>query len=185
MRRHVTNKLWLSKTLVQLTPIRLQPAQIQFLPVFNFHTSSLQFKRHSDSKARHREEKYVKKQKLEETLEAAEEWVNEHNSNYVEPQRGKRAALLELTDPFEMDALKSKLKEALDRLRKEGGAIKQGKSDPEIIRGLYVELPEQLGGKLPFLDVATCGPKPGDARSLLITVFDTEVCIRFFFGKVN
>ena len=74
-----------------------------------------------------------------------------------------------------MDAFSQKLKDVLDRLRKGGSSIKQGRSDPELIRGLSVELPADLGGKMSFLDVATVGPKPGDARSLLITVFDTEV----------
>lgn len=139
------------------------------------HTTPLLFKRRSDSKARHREEKQAKKQELEAQLESAEEWLDTHDRNHPETIHGKRSMLLEETDPFEMDAFSQKLKDALDRLRKDGSSIKQGRSDPELIRGLYVELPADLGGKMPFLDVATVGPKPGDARSLLITVFDTEV----------
>ena len=75
-----------------------------------------------------------------------------------------------------MDSLSTKLKDVIDRLRKEGGSIKQGRSDPDLIRRLHVRLPDDLGrGKLPFLDVANVGPKPGDARSLSITVFDIQV----------
>ena len=132
-------------------------------------------KRRSDSKVRHREEKQTKKQELEAQLESAEEWLDTHDPDHPETIRGKRSMLREETDPFEMDSFSRKLKDAIDRLRRDGSSIKQGRSDPELIRGLQVELPADLGGRMPFLDIATVGPKPGDARSLLITVFDTEV----------
>lgn len=56
-------------------------------------------------------------------------------------------------------------------------AVKSGQSDPALIRALQVELPDDLGGKMNFSDIATVGPKPGEARSLLITVFDAQVRI--------
>jgi len=83
--------------------------------------------------------------------------------------------LLEETDPFEMDELKERLKDTMDKFRRECASVKQGRSDPEAIRGLMVELPEQLGGRVHFSEIANVGPKPGDARSLLITMFDIEV----------
>jgi len=78
-------------------------------------------------------------------------------------------------DPFDMDDYKRRLREVIERVKKDGVAIKQGRSDPELIASLKVQLPEQYGGKVPFLECATVGPKPGDARSLLITVFDPAV----------
>ena len=174
MRRYAVNTLSLSKSLILSPTVR-----IHVIPQFNrakyIHTTPSLLKRRSDSKVRHREEKQAKKQELEAQLESAEEWLDTHHSDHPETIRGKRSMFLEETDPFEMDAFSQKLKDALDRLRKDGSSIKQGRSDPELIRRLYVELPADLGGKMPFLDVATVGPKPGDARSLLITVFDTEV----------
>jgi hypothetical protein len=141
------------------------------------HSTPSLLKRNTDSKARHREERQAKKHNLEEKLEEAEEWLGKHAPSTKEPTLGKRSMLLEETDPFEMDELKEKLKSSLDRLKKEGSVIKQGRSDPEMLRRLEVQLPDNLGGKVSFLDIANVGPKPGDARSLQITVFDTEVDI--------
>lgn len=143
------------------------------------HSSVMQFKRRSDSKARHREERQSRKQELEAKLDSAEQWLESHHTNITETIQDKRSMLLEETDPFEMDELKKKLKEALDRLRKDAAAVKQGRSDPELIKGLQVELPANMGGKMQFIEIANVGPKPGDARNLLITVFDPEVlCIQ-------
>jgi hypothetical protein len=139
------------------------------------HITPTLLKRRSDSKVRHREEREAKKQDLEAKLESAEEWLDTHSSNKTDTIQGKKSMLLSETDPFEMDLLVQKLKESLDRFKKDASMIKQGRSDPELIRSLHVELPTELGGKMPFLDVASIGPKPGDARSLQITVYDTEV----------
>lgn len=141
--------------------------------VRRLHTSSPHFKHGKQNK---REEKQAKKQSVKNQLDAAEEWVEKHNPSYTQPKLGKRASLLQEADPFEMDGLSQRLKDAVDRFRKDGVSIRQGRSDPELIRGLQVDLPEELGGKTPFLDIATIGPKPGDARQLLMTVFDAEVC---------
>lgn len=132
-------------------------------------------KRRSDSKIRHREEREAKKQDLEAKLESAEEWLDTHSSRKIDTIQGKKSMLLSETDPFEMDLLTQNLKDSLDRFKKDASTIKQGRSDPELIRSLHVELPADLGGKMPFLDVASIGPKPGDARSLQITVYDTQV----------
>ena len=140
------------------------------------HTTGPQFKRDSGSKSRHREEKKAAKQKLEETLSEAEEWLATHDPNHPDVIQNRKAMLLEQTDPFEWDAYMQNLKDTVDKLRKEGSLLRQGKSDPEMLRGLQIELPDNLGGKQRFLDVATVGPKPGDTRSLLISVFDVEVC---------
>jgi hypothetical protein len=167
--------LSLSKLLISAPTTRIQFIHPTCLRISGIHTTFPQFKRRSDSKARHREEKEAKNKELEAQLESAEEWLDSKNSSQPTVIRGKRAMLLEETDPFEMDSLTQKLKDTIDRLRKDGSSIKQGRSDPELIRGLHVELPSDLGGRLPFLEVANVGPKPGDARSLLITVFDVQV----------
>jgi hypothetical protein len=139
------------------------------------HSSPFLLKRHSDSKVRHQEERQAKKKDLEEKLESAEKWMETHAPSITEPIMGRRAMLLEETDPFETDELKQKVKNTLDYLRKEGSVIKQGRTNPELIRRLQVELPANLGGKMAFSDVANIGPKPGNARSLQITVFDIAV----------
>ena len=162
-----------------------------FLPQRCMHITFPQLKR-KDNK---REENKFKKQNSKNQLESAEEWLDDHDPPYTEPKSGNRSSSLEETDLFEMDDLTQKLKDALDRLRKDGNTIKQGRSDPELIRGLQVELPEELGGKTSFLEIATIGPKPGDARQLLMTVFDTEVMtvdvraygsiLNIFFGLLH
>jgi hypothetical protein len=175
MRRYAVNALSSSKPFNFFSATRIGPVYPLFIHEQTFSTTFPQFKRRSDSKARYREEKEAKKQNLDAQLESAEEWLETNNPSHPAVIRGKRSMLLEERDPFEMDSFSQKLKEAIDRLRKDGSSIKQGRSDPELIRGLHVELPADLGGKMQFLDIATVGPKPGDARSLLITVFDTEV----------
>jgi len=172
MRRYVVKTLLLSKPLISSPTTRIP---FTHLRICRIHTTSPQFKRRSESKSRHREEKEPKKQELETQLESTEEWLGSNNPSQPTVVRRKQSMLLEETDPFEMDSLTQKLKDTIDRLRKDGSSIKQGRSDPELIRGLHVELPSDLGGRLPFLEVANIGPKPGDARSLLITVFDVQV----------
>jgi hypothetical protein len=175
MRRYATKTLSLTQSLIRISSVSHQRIIPAILHPHCLHTSPPSLKRHTEGKTRRREGKEAKKQDLEAELESTEEWVDTHNPSYADTTRGKRSMLIEETDPFEMDVLTEKLKEALDRLRKEASIIKQGRSDPEAIRGLYVDLPKELGGRLPFLDIATVGPKPGDARSLQITVFDVQV----------
>ena len=78
-------------------------------------------------------------------------------------------------DPLDLDILIQLLADSVAHFKKSAYAIKAGQSDPELIRALQVELPEELGGKMNFSDLANVGPKPGEARSLLITVFDAQV----------
>ena len=59
-----------------------------------------QFKRRSDSKVRHREEKQAEKQELEAQLESAEEWLETHNPSHPDVIRGKRSMLLEEKRPL-------------------------------------------------------------------------------------
>ena len=139
------------------------------------HLTPPQFKRDTGSKSRHREEKKTKREKLEESLSSAERWLDTHDPSHPDVIKNKKSMLFEQTDPFEWDAYVQSLKNVLEKLRREGSLIKQGKSDPELLRGLQVELPDNLGGKQRFSDVATVGPKPGAARSLLISVFDVDV----------
>jgi len=141
----------------------------------SFTTTQFRFKTKNKEKKIYKDEKESRKNELNSRVEAAEEWIEKHDSSRPGTIMGTRASLLEEVDPFELDLLSEKLKEALDKFRKEGAAIKQNRSDPDLIRGLHVELPEDLGGKVRFTDIATIGLKPGDARSLQITVFDTEV----------
>jgi hypothetical protein len=176
MRRHVVRVLSLQNTLIRTPAIPPPIHSLSVNPLRSLHTSSPNFKqRDSDSKSRHREEKKAAKQKLEETLSSAEQWLDTHNPDRPDVIQNKKAMLLEQTDPFEWDGYVQNLKETVTQLRKEGSLIRQGKSDPEMLRGLQVELPDNLGGKQRFLDVATVGPKPGDARSLLVSVYDVEV----------
>jgi hypothetical protein len=157
-------------------PIRLPLIRPLPILVSSFHTSSpAHKKRSSDSKVKRREERETRKHVLEEEVEEAKEWIDSHKPNLPDLTQGKRAMLLEEVDPFDMDDYKAKLREAIDRFKKEGHAIKQGRSDPEMISSLMVELPDEYGGKVPFLDCAAVGVKPGDARSLLITIFDPAV----------
>src|SRR6202022_4241283 len=117
-------------------------SQFTISPRF-LHSSTPLLKRNNDSKVnsklRNRQEREIENRFLEDSLEDAEEWpeTNTHSAS----------DLLE-TDPFEMDDFKRKLNDSLDRLRKDGSTIKQGRSDPELLRRLEVELPENLGGKL-------------------------------------
>lgn len=176
MRRHVYKALS-TPVIPTRTPIRLllllRPPPIH---LNRFHTSLPLLKRRiSDSKAKRRDERQARREQLEEDVEEAEEWLESHNPNHTDSIQGRRAMLLEEVDPFDMDDYRGKLKEAIERFKKEGQTIRQGRSDPEMISSLKVELPEEYGGKLPFLECATVGPKPGDARSLLITVFDPAV----------
>jgi len=78
-------------------------------------------------------------------------------------------------DPLDIQILTQQLNDSVAHFQKSAYAIKGGQSDPAMIRALQVELPDNLGGKMNFSDLANVGPKPGEARSLLITVFDTEV----------
>src|SRR5271156_5795458 len=157
-----------------ITPLRLPPNPHALR--LGFSTTPFQLKSKSkEKKVRYQDEKQSRKNELNSRVEAAEEWVEKHDSSRPDSIIGNRASLLQEVDPFEMDLLSERLKEALDKFRKEGAAIKQNRSDPELIRGLHVELPDDLGGKVRFTDIATIGLKPGDARSLQITVFDTEV----------
>lgn len=172
MRRHTIKAVQTLSASVR-TPVLQNQARCM-------HLTLPLLKRRSDSKARHREEREAKKQDLEAKMESAEEWLDTHSAKKTDTIQGKKSMLLSETDPFEMDILSRKLKESLDRFKKDASTIKQGRSDPELIRSLHVELPAELGGKMPFLDVASIGPKPGDARSLQITVYDTEVISRFF-----
>lgn len=175
MQRHVL-KLLLRRNTIIRAPASPSPSALVFPHCFRLiHTTTPQFKRDSASKSRHREEKKAAKQKLEETLSEAEEWLATHDPDQPDVIQNRKAMLLEQTDPFEWDAYVQNLKDIVDKLRKEGSLLRQGKSDPEMLKGLHVELPENLGGKQRFLDVATVGPKPGDARSLLISVYDVEV----------
>src|SRR5277367_7114501 len=175
MRRRVVRLLSLQNTLIQRPAIPPPIHNLSLTRINCLHTTSPNFKRDSASKSRHREEKLAAKQKLEETLSSAEQWLDAHDPDRPDVILNKKAMLLEQTDPFEWDAYVQNLKDIVMLLRKEGSLIRQGKSDPEMLRGLQVELPDDLGGKQRFLDVATVGPKPGDARSLLISVFDVEV----------
>jgi hypothetical protein len=175
MRRHLCRAV--SIPLVSIhPPIRLLLVRIPLIHIHSFHTSPpAQKKRSSDSKVKRRDEREARKHALEEEVGKAEEWLESHKPNHPDPIQGKRAMLLEEVDPFDMDDYKTKLREAIDRFKKEGHTIKQGRSDPEMISSLKVELPEEYGGKVPFLDCAAVGVKPGDARSLLITIFDPAV----------
>jgi hypothetical protein len=175
MRRHLCRAVSISLVLIR-PPIRLLLVRPPPIHVNTFHTSSpSQKKRSSDSKVKRRDEREARKHALEEEVEEAEEWLDSHEPNHPDSIQGKRAMLLEEVDPFDMDDYKTKLREAVDRFKKEGHTIKQGRSDPEMISSLKVELPEEYGGKVPFLDCAAVGVKPGDARSLLITIFDPAV----------
>src|SRR5579862_895144 len=161
------------RTIASVRGVVIRP---QFTTVRLFSVSITQWKRRSsDSKVRHREERQSRKQELEAKLDSAEQWLESHHQDYTDTIQDKRSMLLEETDPFEMDNLKSRLNDTLHKLKRECANVKQGRSDPELIRGLHVELPEQLGGRVQFTEIATVGPKPGDARSLLITIFDIEV----------
>lgn len=175
MRRYATKTFSLTQSLIRVSSASQQGIVPVFLRSHYLHTTPSCLKRRSDDKVRRREEKEAKKQGLEAQSEYAEGWIDTHDSSHAGTIRGKRSMPIEETDPFEMDVLGQKLKETLDRLRKEASTIKLGRSDPEAIRGLHVDLPKELGGRLPFLDVAAVGPKPGDARSLQITVFDVQV----------
>jgi hypothetical protein len=175
MRRHLCRV-----ASIPLVPIR-PPIRLLFIkspPIHSnaFHTTPhAQKRRSSDSKVKRRDERAARKHALEEEVEEAEEWLDSHNPQHPDVIQGKRATLLGEVDPFDMDDYKGKLREAIDRFMKEGHTIKQGRSNPEMISSLKVELPEEYGGKVPFLDCAAVGVKPGDARSLLITIFDPAV----------
>jgi hypothetical protein len=78
-------------------------------------------------------------------------------------------------DPLDLDILIQQLADSVAHFKKSAYAIKAGQSDPALIRALQVELPDELGGKMNFSDLANVGPKPGEARSLVITVFDAQV----------
>src|SRR5271170_1937661 len=185
MRRHVVRLLSLQNTVIRSPAITPQIYTLKLNRIRSLHTTSPNFKRDSASKSRHREEKKAAKQKLEETLSSAEQRLDTHDPDRPDVIQNKKAMLLEQTDPFEWDAYVQNLKETISQLRKEGSLIRQGKSDPEMLRGLQVELPDNLGGKQRFLDVATVGPKPGDARSLLVSVFDVEVRSLWLWSAVN
>jgi ribosome recycling factor len=88
-------------------------------------------------------------------------------------------------DPLDLESLTRQLADSVAHFQKGAYAIKGGHSDPTLIRGLQVELPEDLGGKMSFSDIANVGPKPGEARSLLITVFDAQVHISSDFAQIN
>lgn len=174
MRRYLCRPV--SIPFLPIRPVRLRLVRPPPIHANSFHTSSpVQKKRSSDSKVKRRDEREARKHALEEEVEKAEEWLDSHKPNHPDLTQGKRAMLLEEVDPFDMDDYKTKLREAIDRFKKEGHAIKQGRSDPEMISSLMVELPQEYGGKVPFLDCAAVGVKPGDARSLLITIFDPAV----------
>jgi len=172
MRRHVVKALSTPVAPIHrlARPLLIRPPPIR---ISQFHTSPAARKRRvTDSKANRRGERQVRK---EEDLDNGEEWLDSRNPNDTDSMQGKRSTLVTQVDPFDMDEYKRKLREGIQRFKKDGVAIKQGRSDPELIASLKVQLPEQHGGKVPFLDCATVGPKPGDARSLLITVFDPAV----------
>ena len=153
-----------------IRPLLIRPPPIR---ISQFHTSLATRKRRlSDSKGKRRDERQARKEQLEEDVENAKQWQDSRNPDST---LGKRSVPLKEIDPFDMDDYKRKLREVIERFKKEGVAIKQGRSDPELIASLKVELPKEYGGKVPFLECATVGPKPGDARSLLITVFDPAV----------
>jgi hypothetical protein len=80
-----------------------------------------------------------------------------------------------LDDPLELTEFKNKLSQTLEKMRKDAATIKQQRSDPEFLNSLQVELPATLGGTTVLREVANAGQKPGDARALLISVFDPEV----------
>jgi len=78
-------------------------------------------------------------------------------------------------DPLDLTGFKNKLSQTLEKMRKDAAMIKQQRSDPEFLNSLQVELPDTLGGKTVLREIANAGQKPGDARALLISVFDPEV----------
>ena len=125
----------------------------------------------NDDKGKKGKQKAIQEEEIEE--ESTEDASGNPPSS-LNPQHQSIVTVV-AEDPLDLESLKQQLKESVAHFQKGAYAVKSGQSDPGLMRALNVELPDELGGKMNFSDLATVGPKPGEARSLLITVFDAQV----------
>lgn len=171
MRRHIIRAVVTLNTALRTPAI---PRQIRCL-----HTTSPVLKKSKFNEDKHKKGKQNEKE-VHEDAETSQE--SSGTDIPIFPVFHIQQALILDHDPLDLDILIQQLTDSVAHFKKSAYAIKAGQSDPALIRALQVELPEELGGKMNFLDLANVGPKPGEARSLLITVFDAEVrtihCLR-------
>jgi hypothetical protein len=155
------------------------------------HSTAPLLKRSVGKKDRYRELRRAKRDQHnedKEDLEYADEWFgDEPDPITLQTFQTKKFALQNKRvsnelDVFEMQYYRNEIALVIEQLEKGAHSIKIGRSNPELMRALVVELPKDLGGKVIFDTIASVAPKPGDARSLLITVFDPKV---YWFDEVR